>query len=677
MRKKWFIATPLVLLALAVAAWAAAGPLLLTRGAVIEASVQGQGAEWSLVWLAADGSVVNGRWVEVGEGAVRLEGPVANRGFECLGLRWSGAGVRVADAPAATLVERVLWWESRTALRPGEGAAVLREGVWIAEGQEGMVAWRMPALTVAQVLDIALVYGLLLMGAAAVWGLVRVGDGGRWYTPERAALLLVVAVHAWMAVRAPLLYCPDSMDYAVNAKVLLETGSFEHFNAWRLPGYSVFLAPFVAWLHGWNFGLGVAQGVLGVVTAWLAGRCVGSMLSGPWAALAMVVVGLDPVLLAYERTAMPECLTAFMAMLAVWVALRGTFWGGAGMAGGCAAAAGLGLLLGTACYVRGNMQLLVLLLPVAVAAWNARRGGWARGAVLGGVVLVVGVGCVVPWVVVNAGKYGRAEFVVGSGFTRAQSLVEAGLMDGNQAGVFPRGQAERVDAELKERRLGWERFMGELRGIEGTPVAARTAGMHEWTRLDARAREASAESVARAPAARVKHAFEGAANLLGVWPSDEAGARENAYWSEPLRVWSEPGLNYRVGPEAYGHLRPEVVRGVYDRTVESTAPWTKSDQGGAFQRLWTFGEVARPVWGVLVLVGLVGAVGRRRWALCVVGAAVVAHAAYLSGALHTVIDRYQAPLFPVMGVLAVYGLACLAGAAREAGGAGSRAQADR
>jgi hypothetical protein len=42
---------------------------------------------------------------------------------------------------------------------------------------------------------------------------------------------------------------------------------------------------------------------------------------------------------------------------------------------------------------------------------------------------------------------------------------------------------------------------------------------------------------------------------------------------------------------------------------------------------------------------------------------VIAHAGYLSIILLTGIDRYQASLYPVMTLLAVYGLACLAGAA--------------
>lgn len=664
----------LVLLPAAVAAWAAAGPFFLARSVQIEATVQGAGARWALEWRRGNGDVINGRWLDVQAGdepgAVVLNSPVRNKAFDTLALRWEGAEVRVKDPATATLVERLLWAELRTSLTPvtatvGEGA--LEDGFWVGEEEGGALVWRMPALTIAQVLDIAAAYVLLLALGLIAWLVVMIGDGRTWYTPQRAALALVVVVHAWLAICAPMLYCPDSMDYAVNAKVLAKTRSFDHFNGWRLPGYSMFLVPFVAGLHKYNLGLGIVQAILGVLTAWLAGRTVGQFLSGAWAALALLVVGLDPVLLAYERMAMPECLTAFLGMLAAWLALRETWWAGPNRLRVCAGAVGLGLLLGAACYVRGNMQLLALALPCAVVAPLFASGAWRRGVVVGGVMLAVAAGCVTPWVMKNAQRHGRAQFVVGSGFTRAQSLVEAGLLDANQSGVFQHDKAAEVVSNLENRTQGWEGFMRELRRTDGTPVAARTSNLESWAQLDARAQEAADESVARNPAARWGHALRATGNLLGVWPADKPGSDENAYWSEPLRRWSEQGLNHRVPPEAYGHLKLTHTRDIYERTLERTEHWIRTDQADAFNRLWTFGEVARPVWAVLMFAGVIGALGRRRWGLLIVGAVVVGHALFLGGVLHTIIDRYQAPLYPIMSVLAVYGLACLAGVAARMG----------
>ncbi len=662
----------LALLALALAVWWVGGPFLLARSVEVDVATQPAGAAWSLQWADGAGRAINGLWLEEGpaahngdDGVVRrFESVIPDYAFARLELHWHDApDLQVRVKSPAVLIERVGGFSHRTTLEAdplGVAGTTLDSDIYTSEGDAGGIGWRLPRVTLAQVIDVAVVYGALLAGGAAVWLVLRRG-GVRWYGPQGAALLLVGVLHAWLAWRAPMLYCPDSMDYAVNAKTFLQTHTLDHFTAWRLPGYSLLLAPLMSLQH-YSVALGWVQACMGVGTAWLAGRTVRGMVrpesAGGFAALAIVLVGLDPVLLSYERHAMPECMCGLLAMLMAYIAMRGRFWAWGPGIGAYAGAIGLGALLAGACYVRGNLMVLLVLLPFAIAAWPWMEGRRARAAWLLGLSLLAGVGGVLPWIVRNGHVYGRHEFVVGSGFTRTLSLSEAGMMDLNQTGLFSREQWEAARGAK-----GWIDVMGHLRERADGPIAERTAGLHPWTMQDTRAGEAAKEALARRPGARARYVVGAWINLMGLWPVPRPGFQENSWWSTELRQWEEPGLNHRVPPEAYVHLNAADVRDIYDRSVSSTASWSKSDQAKVFAWMWDVGTAVRPVWALLLVLGVVGALRRRQWSLLVIGLACVAHATALAALLLTGIDRYQAPLFPVMAVLACYGVAVACGAA--------------
>jgi hypothetical protein len=575
-------------------------------------------------------------------------------------------GVRVADPPAVTLVDRVLWWTTRTELPRREGfveGTTLTDGVHTASGADGALAWAMPVFTVAMALDVLALWGVLLAGWAAVFTAYHLKDGRPWYTPQRAALAVVIGVHAWLILRAPLLYCPDSMDYLINTKLLVENRTFEHFSTWRLPGYSVFLAPMVGGLHRFNFAIGLAQGVLGILGAWLAGRTAGKFLPGPWGALALLVVGLDPVLLTYERHAMPEALCAFLTVAVSWTAVQGDFWAKAGPVKAGLGAVGLGLLLAGACYVRGNLMVVAGAAPFIVGAWSFLEGNRRRAvglAVLCGVTVGAGL---TPWVMRMKRQYGRAEFVVGTGYTRCISFADTFLIDLNQTAAYPRERWEWLAGQTASGLMNGNDIMNQTGLKEGTVVSRRIEGMHSWTARDTAAGILADETVARYPQKRWVECCRAFSNLIGLWPFEPVWF-DNESWSRPLRGVPGNGFNHRLKPgEGWRHQKRENVRDIYDRSIESTVDWSRSDQAGAFLKLWETSAVLRPLWAALMVVGTLCAVSRRQWPIAMLGVMVLGHAGVVAMHLLSGIDRYQVPMYPVMTVVGVYGVACLAGRA--------------
>jgi hypothetical protein len=665
---RYLLVWMLALLPVAGLLWFVRGPFVLSRQVTMDVKATAGTGEWWLEWQNASGAARNGRWLELEsmEGTIdtQLTTAVPNYQFDSLALRWRHApGVVLTQPAAVTLVERVLWFTVMTELHPlveqPEGVT-LENGAYSSKAPEGGVRWGMPAFTIAQAQDVAVLYVLLIAGFLVVFGAYHLKDGKPWYTPQRAVLLLVIAVHVWFIMRAPLLYCPDSMDYAVNSKLLLRNHTLEHFNAWRLPGYSIFLVPFIGGLHKFSFALGLAQGVLAVITAWLAGRTVRSFLPAPWPALVMLLVGLDPVLLGYARHAMPESLCACLCTLTVFLACRARFWTSEWLPLACLAGAGVGLLIAACCYLRGNMLVLAAGIPAAIAVWPlAERRVW-RGIALLLVIGVVAAGALAPWVIRNHRIYDRYEFVVGGGFTRALSAFEAGLLDLNQTAVFTREHWNTLEQSRAEGKLTQTTVLNDL-GKKETPLGAATQSLHPWTAKDLRAEHAASESLARAPTTRWGYSLRAFLNVSGLWGGELPGFRENFHWNNRLMEWREPGLNHEVEPTAFAHLPHEDAADIYDRTVSGTAEWNKTDQGQVFARLWTLTDLLRPLWAGLCLLGVLCAIGRRQWTLAILGGFAFVHAGALGFHLLTGIDRYQVPLLPMMSVLAVYGLACMAG----------------
>lgn len=662
-------------------AWCITGPVLLERRVEIAVRADkdhaGLVGAWSLEWARADGTTIDGMWLDVPKIEPPQPGPATvgppkvlspraepyslpGYRFDRVVLRWRGAGMGLYDPGEVTLVDSIGGNRVRTMLRRvsqgGEGST-FRDGLYYADGESATMAWRMPLLTVMQVADVGIMYLALWGAGLAVWVITR-RLAGQGFSPIRAAMAVVVAVHLWMAWKAPMLYCPDSMDYVYNANVFSRTHTFAHFLSWRLPGYSMFLWPFLAIEH-FNATLGWVQAVMGLVTVWLAGRIVRTYLGPAWAALVILLVGIDPQLLNFERHAMPECLCTLMATLGVWTVTRGRFWGRSADIGRVLAALGLGLLLAGACYVRGNMMVLLGLLPLVMGVTAWLSGHRKSAVVLTLAAWMAGGAFLAPWVLKTKRGYGVYAFVVGSGYTRALSLAEDREMDLNQTNAFTAEEWEKIRVARQNKQMAAHGVLQELRDHVEGPMKDATAGLQPWTQQDARGRLLVAEALARHPTHRARHVGKMWLNQMGLWQVDGGVWQETSYWRLDLTQWVK-GINYRVRPEDFRHLVQADVKQLYDRTVDSTAPWNTSAHQDAFRYICQLGDALRPVLGAASILAVLCVAARRRWELVMLGVVFLAHSWALAAMLLTGIDRYQTPLYPLMWGMACFAFAVLA-----------------
>ncbi len=448
--------------ALSVAIWLAIGPVFLSRTVEFTLAAKSAGEKWSLEWQDQDGSPINGVWLEpesdsTGTLHLDVKQAIPNYRFAKLALRWWEApGAELLDPGPPRLTERVLWFHATPELARSEAnidGTKLGHDSFTSSKPDGGAVWLVPQWTPARAIDLAAVCLFILLGAAAVYGVYSLGNLRARYNPEVVAIIVVLVVHVWLALRSPLLFCPDSMDYAVNALRFIEKPvTVLHLNPWRMPGYSIFLIPFLRVATHYSMLLGCAQGVLAVLTALMASRITRAYLSRPWGALTILLVGLDPVLAVWTRHAMPEVLCAFLATLIGWILVQRDLWARSPLYWSIPAAVGVGILGAALCYVRGNYQVLVALAPFAVGAWAWASGQSRRGLILGFLAFASAAGCLVPAIMYNYREYKRAEFVVGSGYTQANSLLEARALDRNQTGVLIRRVAQGANESQRQPR---------------------------------------------------------------------------------------------------------------------------------------------------------------------------------------------------------------------------------
>ncbi|WP_347246618.1 glycosyltransferase family 39 protein [Thermogutta sp.] len=146
---------------------------------------------------------------------------------------------------------------------------------------------------------------------------------------------------------------PDSYQHV--ARELVTRGSFSvdgRATAYRPPLYPLLLAGIQACCDGfWRVGVGALHLMMGWATALCAGILAGRVNGLRAAVLAVLLAGLDPLLLHSSRLVMTETQSAFLAVLVVWFASRvanrpsGPAW------------LALGLLLGACALTRPTFLL--------------------------------------------------------------------------------------------------------------------------------------------------------------------------------------------------------------------------------------------------------------------------------------------------------------------------------
>lgn len=621
----------LALLGLAAVVRLAFGPVFAWRELTISAPGIGpRGEAW---WRTGSGGA-GGAWLAPGSEA-KIAIPAGEvRAVEIVG---------VPDPVGVTLVSGVAfvaWMNDLVLCERGRGGEVRFD-----VGRDYLVAGDVFAIA-------CVIGGAVACARLAVRGARSVRVPTEETRPIRSrlewpALGLVAVVNSVVAAAYPVMYPPDAVEYAVNAQRLLAGSGFEALGVWRLPGFSVVLAPLVAWYSDFGTATGWLNAAAVVACAAGAGSILRRVGAGGWAAAGVLAVGLDPVLLAYQRQAMPEVLAGAAATWLAVAALEGAGRPGAVMRGVLMAAA-VGAGAGLSAYLRGNFQALILWLPacIGVAWWSAGR--WRTLPVILGAGWLAGAAVIAPWVVRTWTRSGAASFVVGTGVTRVISAWEVGRLDVNQAGLVPRHVLAGIEG--RKERPGPYDLADALRDAWGLGWGDR-----DRAEFDRRCEAVAGESARRHPARHWTGVVRALGSVAGLWPFRDPGFRENDYWARPLA--GERSLtqaeNHWTRAEGFRELRPELTGPVIDRTI-SPLPGPRAS---GVARAWLALTPVHVAAAWLCLGAIPLAWGRgERGAACVFALPFV-HGAALAGFAWTGIDRYGVPLLPVTWVGAVYAAA--------------------
>jgi hypothetical protein len=537
-------------------------------------------------------------------------------------------------------------------------------------------------------LGVGAIFGLALVASALGFVLVTILSIGRpqWLGVGFVILLAVVGVRLWMGSWAPILFLPDSVDYAAGGVNWVGGESLDRFRPVRVPGYAIF----IGWLYQlpWKLNgmLSLTQGLMGVLTALLAWSISRKLMGRGWAALAFVVVGLNPLLIAWERCAMSETLTTFLITLIVWVVLwRRRFearrtettptsapraaevpvrpanelaWMGVSILAG--------VLLVVGVYVRGNVQVLVPLVPILIVMEASRRIGWRRGAVLGFVCLATSVGLLMPRILANKRDYGVASVMVASSRNQFILAEPNGVMDMNHARAFTFEQwRDMADLRAARKITEWDLHNRVNTSRAPVPVGRRGSPTDETRGPgvdEAKGEFVVKESYARRGPERLRVANAAMWNLIGLYPwSRLHGFQENEYWTRPLRgIDLTKGSNF-FDTQAHAMKYGKGGEAIYTECHRDISGMVRGTNPRVFNE-WFMGDRAlRPLFAGLMLIGLLASLIRREWTMAWIIGAVVLHAGALAALTMAGIDRYGVPFEPLLRVGAVYGLSVLVG----------------
>lgn len=652
-------------IALTVVGWFAIRPIAASR--VVEFTLRGEpGSTWAFEWTRASTSRRNGIWIvlpEQGEQRVVRALPAYAVG---------SVEVRAESSLPSGRVEAVAFERSVFGLPLGRAEVV---PVPLESGFALPILTNETRVHVFGVAVVGLSVGLLFAAVALVRGS---NCRGRWRSVTSASLAwsAVGGTQLWMLSWAPTLYCPDSLGYLAGAIRLVRERSLVGFEGPRVPGFGVMLA--ALWVLPGDFAIwfAIVQACLALGTAFFAWRVAMRLMPRSLASVVLVIVGLSPLLLGWQRFVMSETLSAFLVTLSLWLAVRSVPKAetrvpparlidadrNAGFGREALWACLLGVVCAGGAYTRGNLQLLIVFAPVlfAVVAW--RRWGIAGAPALGAIVFATAVACVLPRVAWNLREYGEATFVVGEGYQRNLTTQMVGIMEDNQSGVLSPSEWQALERRRREGAIDAYSAHEVWMRAEGLHVPA---GLKAWGARSAMLDVPAIESIARSPARAAKVATLGVLNILGLWRTERWGFAENEYWSRPLRG-VRPGTVERDGQTTNMWTGREIVEGMISLSASDREQlWNRTNrditrqvQGAGARRLamwWSAEEVLRPIMAALFVVGGLAALLRREWIVLVIAALVSANAVALAVLTLSGIDRYGVPFEPLMRVVAVYG----------------------
>lgn len=449
-----------------------------------------------------------------------------------------------------------------------------------------------------------------------------------------------------------MLFLPDAVDYAHNAQRLIDTGSFAQFNAWRLPGLSLILTPLAALAGHPEELFGWVQAAMGVAAAWLAHRTLLPLIGPRWSILAMLLVGLHPALLAWERHLITETPTLLLVTLAWWLA---SILPAASPRRRPLLSLALGVAAALAILTRANtIPVLLLLLPAIWLTMRAASGPRAASATAA-LSLAAALACLTPWVLRNRAVFGEPAIIIGRGYARLIFAWHADLHDLNQTALYDR---EGWQLAHRRRAQGNHEF-DYFDQLDASPRLA--SPLHPWVARDRRCHAAATESRLRAGPESGVLALHAILSHLHLFSHPaHPPFRNNDYYHKPLR-----GILYSTTtPTSWGRdprWRPDQLHlptldAIAGRTVRDISFVTTSPHARAFAHADALARWLWPVPGALFLLGGAVSLARRDWLVTAAAAAFLANALAFSWVFLCGETRYSDPLLPLFFMVAVYAL---------------------
>lgn len=668
-------------------------PVFVTRHVELVLDVHGVGPAWELEWVPEDdGRARNGFWIDlkaygVPEAAgrystaqpllVRRELP--SYAIRELGLKWHESEGGSYAVERLSVVTKVLGRAVRSetlasggvltptqppSARAGFEAVGVARVMWLCALGIAWAAWVGVYLCAWGALKLPGLWDRLLAALPAPRGL---GPRGLRVL-KVAAWGAAIGAPVWLASWAPMILLSDSTAYIWLGKLLWENRDINHLDGWRLPGYALFIAPWIVHTQHYTLWIGATQALLGVGSAVLAFDMLRRRLAGAWPYVGMMLVALDPMLLVWQRMVLSEYPSGFLILLAAWAfvvieprlgngrassppprGLGASSFGGGVVAVACFAA--LGVLCGVAAVVRGNLQVLPLVIATGAAASGVINGRAWRGVLAGAALLALCVLTMSPILGHNARVFGRASLVVGTNTGRTIFAWLNTDVDFNQTRLFTFEEFRDLSGRVDRGEINEWQFAAEMQG--NTRIAAPT-GTHPWVLRDIRCTELLRECMSRMPARYAKRLIKAGASQLGFWVD---------YPSYFKRVAAGQVSVLRGSPVAeptnfYDDLNrfPESIRPTLARVVHDASDVHKSPNARALGAWWSVWREARPVLMLLLGLGALRALLRRDVATVVMALFVFGNAAAVVVMQFSGEDRYGMPFFGVAHVAMLLGL---------------------
>ncbi|MDX2131896.1 MAG: hypothetical protein SFY69_07585 [Planctomycetota bacterium] len=690
----WKLGALLAWVLLSLMSGALVARLFVAREVAIDLSLRDAGARWEIGWTPVDGLPPNGHWIDLAERlGPNQPGPpfdtrtpldlryrVSNQALSEVFLAWHDSpGVEIS-LERAQVSQHLLGVHLGTSglrvrtlehvgERPGEAGS---GGAYRATAPAGRLvfepprvpawAWLLPAPVCAAALALA-----FLVVRWLVREFLRRPDGhsdgpAPHPAPARRTSLalrlltlgVVVGVPVWMHAWAPMIHSGDGTAYVLFVRWLLETGTFDHYDGWRLPGYAILILPFVAWSNDFSIGLGFAQTGIAITSSLLAWGIARRRLSPALSSLAAILVACDPALIVWQRSLLTEQLTIFWIMLGgfLFVHTADRVARRAPLARTIALAALLGLALAGGCLTRPNLQVFAAIAPLCLGllALRARSPRMLLGAVSCAAAMLVALA---PMLSLTHRLYGRWSLTIGSDWNRAIWTWENTLFDWNQSGTLSFEQFDDVRARCRGTTFASWDFL-DLCHAWGVPEVP-THG-HPLIVRDARCRLLWQETFVRR------------ADRMGTVTAKAVLSQLGVRFRHPPYFAGDPGFlsDAFIGrtPHVIGgtNWKDHIVRfsppeqAIFNPTVRPLNDLHRSPHARALGAVYDAAEAGRPVVTILLFVGLLRLVRRADWTFVFLGGVFLAHALAVPLMVFTGNLRYTMPWYGLVTVVALVGV---------------------